>query len=212
MPEMTSSRIETGDRVRSNDGFDPVPHEGVVQSIAIGCTLQGPAPILRILVDKRGDQTVEPHLYESAAGLWGKVLEDGGVAAQPKPAPTGVKCPSCGEVHAEDPFTPEMYTLFERLKGVASDEEREVILVELAHRFMEQTRETDHEMPDWVHKLVDKVDDAEVRLSRAVLRIGRMVARNFSEMEKQKAVQGHIRKVMLMPLNLAPDEKKGGLN
>lgn len=201
-------RIEAGDRVRSNEGFDAIPYEGVVQSIAVGCTRQGPAPILRVMVDKKDGQTVEPHLHESAAVLWDKILEDGTVGAKTETA--GPKCPSCGEVHGTDPFTPELFALYEQLKALPPDEDREEILSEMAERFMANIEQTDYDLPDWLHRMIEKADDAEERMRRAILRVGRMVARNLSEMEKAKAVQGHILKVMIMPFPPSGEDKGGG--
>lgn len=205
-------RMEIGDRVRSNEGFDPVPHEGKIQSIVVGYTRQGPVPIIRILVDKKNGVEVPPHLYESAAFLWDKLLDDGSVEEKPeKPTPKGEVCPSCGEVHSPSPFTPEMLSLFQELQN-APPTERSEILLEMADFFMREVDETDQEFPDWVHTMVEKAENAQKKTHRAMLRIGRMVVRNIEEMQQHKAVQGHIRKVMLMPLQAEGPRKKDRLN
>lgn len=207
-----TDRLEIGDRVRSNDGFDPVPHEGKVHGILVGYTRQGPVPILRVLVDKQNGKEVPTHLHESAASLWDKVLDDGSVEEKPEKPSRGEVCPSCGEIHSPSPFTPEMISLFQELQN-APPADRSEILLEMADFFMREVDETDQEFPDWVHAMVEKAENAQRKTHRAMLRIGRMVARNIEEMQQHKAVQGHIRKVMIMPLQAeGPRRKKEGLN
>lgn len=208
-------RLEIGDRVRSNEGYDPLPHEGEVKGISVGRTRQGPVPILRILVDKQNGEAVPPHLHESAASQWDKVLPDGTIEAQEKSPPKGELCPSCGEVHAPSPFTPEMFSLFDEFQK-ATPLERPGILLELADFFMHEVEATDPEFPDGIHEMIEDADDAQRDAERAMFRIGRMVIHNIEEIRAQNVTQGHIRKVVAMPFPNGPEgggrRKKDGLN
>ena len=129
----------------------------------------------------------------------------------PEDGTVGAKTETAGPARAGSPRTdlhPELLRL--RAAALPPDEDREEILSEMAERFMANIEQTDYDLPDWLHRMIEKADDAEERMRRAILRVGRMVARNLSEMEKAKAVQGHILKVMIMPFPPSGEDKGGG--
>jgi hypothetical protein len=203
------SRLEVGNRVRSNEEFDPLPHEGTVQSIAVGMSGQGPLAILRVLIDRKDGVEVPPHLHESPALHWGHVEEDGSVTSLGDSTPQP-SCTSCGESHGQDYFTPEMIALHLHLQG-APEYERPGIYIELAQRFMAQVTDLDVDMPNSIHKLVQKANDAEEHAERLVMKVARLVVRNLDERAKQIHGSAQMRKVFMAPLH-KPETKGGGLN
>lgn len=202
-------RIEVGDRVRSSVTFDPLVHEGVVQSISLGYTSQGPAPILKVKVDMRDGIVLDPtHTFESAAILWGKVQADSTTKDWDKPERTDI-CETCGVSHSKGPFTPEMYDLFDRWQQ-ALDGDQEEILLELVARFRGHTSAMDTSIPDSVHRLLAKADaaDEKVRLSR--IAIGRVLIHNLKEMADQSKLGRKL--LSLLPKVQGPKKEDGSLN
>lgn len=206
-------RIEVGDRVRSSSTYAPTPHEGVVQSIALGVTEAGPAPILRVLVDRTDGRVVEPHLHETTPALWDKVFSDGTTVPTQKDFLAGDaagKCPSCGEHHGTNPFTPEMISIYDRFTKSEDDQERFALLQELGSRFLDELDETDPELPEWAHDMVEEVEKARVKYEKRLLRVGRLVIRNLSEMGQTTAIREHLKGAVLIPIPIPGKEPKGG--
>jgi len=163
------------------------------------------------MVDRVGEESVAPHLHESAAILWDFVGE-GGVVAPRNQRSEAPKCPTCGEVHGgAEYFTPEMVELHAKLPMIP-EEDREDVYVELASRFMAQVTEMDVEIPERIHKLVEKAQDAGTKARRSLLRVGRMVVLNLNEREKHMKGAEHIRKLFAVPNPTPPTENTGGLN
>jgi len=201
-------RIEVGDRVKSMDNYAPIPHEGVIKSIALGMTEVGVAPIIRVLVDKSDGKEVEPHLHETAPGLWEKMCEDGSnVPVDPSFLSPTVVCPACGEHHGTGPFTPEMMALFGKFSNCTETDERLCILQELGERFLDELDSTNADLPEWVHDMLEDVEQAWTAYHRMLLRVGRLVVRNLSEIgQSNEAISSHISKVIKIPL---PGGKSG---
>lgn len=204
------SRLEVGNRVRSNEEFDPLPHEGTVQSIVIGMTGQGPLAILRVLIDRKNGVEVPPHLHESPVLHWDLMGEDGNVTSLLGASPQQPTCESCGESHGQDYFTPEMIALHLQMQG-APEHEQMGIYLELAHRFMAQVTDMDVELPDHIHKIVEKALDAEEQAERAIMKVARMVVRNLDERAKQIHGNAQMRRVFIVPLRKT-ETPGGGLN
>lgn len=160
--------IEIGDQVQNS------LLEGFVQSIAV-CAQPGHPPIIRVVVQKEGGVPVaKPYLYASE-GPWVKLL--------PTPSDDVVvpdTCPSCGEVHGTGPFTPEMFATFiDACDG--TPEEREDMLIELAHLFTMEISPLDEMIPDGIHRMVSKALTAQDKANTATLRLGRTVARHIAD-------------------------------
>lgn len=208
-----STRIEEGSRVRSTEDFGPLLHEGVVKRIAISTSRVGPVAILSILIERMDGKEVVPHVHESPASFWMPVPEEGAAPpAKQETKPEGEVCVNCGEVHADkSPFTPEMFELFARFK-TAYEHDKKQILIELAERFAIEISPNDPDVPDRVHKLLNRVEDAHEEAHRAMLKVGRMVARYLERHQAQQAAQGHIRRVVMMPVPPPTSDKGGNLN
>lgn len=191
----TNDRVKTGDRVKSNEDFDPVPHEGTVHAITCGVTSQGFAPIFSVLVDMRDGKACEPHLHETSASFWNKVGVTAPEAETPKSDPT---CPTCGTAHGRGPFTPEMFSLVEKFQALPKEaDERESILSELAERFRDQVNATNYEVPDVIHKLIHQTDKAYEKALQLQLQLGRIVIRNIVDIQLHNAGRSNIRRMFL---------------
>lgn len=203
-------RIEVGDRVRSNVAFDPLVHEGIVQSISLGYTSQGPAPILRIKVDMKDGVALDPtHTFESAAILWGKVQDDSTTKDWDKPVKSDI-CETCGISHSKGPFTPEMLDLFDRWQQ-ALEADQEVILLELVDRFRDHMTPMDTSVPDSVHRLLEKADAADEKARHSRIAIGRVLVHNLKEMANQSKLERQLLSALL-PKTQAPKKEEGSLN
>jgi hypothetical protein len=163
-------KIKVGDRVEAT--YEGIIVQGVVKSIYVEMTRGGPAAVYKVSIDKKGGSEIsDAYEIDSPAHLWHTTTQ-------------GEPCADCGDVH-DSGFNPEVMEVYARYQK-ASDAERSDLLVELARVFVVNVKDSDLAVPESMHEMASKAEEALFALDNLHARIGRHVVAYITESTKLK--------------------------
>ena len=144
--------IKVGDFVEAT--LNGVQVEGQVVSVSVEWSKGGPVPYLSV---RSGDELISTPAY-----LWHAKGSEPFV------------CPDCNGKHENSTLDPAIYKLFDEYnKEGLPEDQRRLLLLEMAQIFADTALDTDFMIPESVHDMVSDVHEVELKLERTLAKLGR---------------------------------------
>jgi len=170
--------------------------EGTIKDIKLAQSKTGWAPVVTVVVSRRGEETVS-EVVTSAASIW-----------RSKGAPPSEVCGACGRIHKDDLFTsPDLLESVRKFSG-ASPEERHDLLIDIASLFVELLHDSNCEISEEMHSLVHDVNEGVKALEQAWMRLGRTVVNVVLQVDSHSQHEAAGR-MMIMGIRRIPGQDQG---
>lgn len=95
-------------------------------------------------------------------------------------------CPHCNELH-ERMFSDKVLAIYEQIRQQTNDTERGNLLMALVSEFVGDFNNTNEELSDDLHDLVDEFVQSRLHYQQNTIRLGRVLLRNMQCYGHQEA-------------------------